>query len=192
MKPAFLSFNDQPQTGWNSKKQILRIGSLLLAVTLVSVLSLTHPRETSARSSINNIKMVSVDGQEYTLAGLKGKVVVLDFFGIRCAHSRDHIKETMVKFGKDDFERGLQLIGVESESSKPEMVRNFIKEQGLIYPVVQVDEPTFVRFVNSRDLSAPQTLVFGRDGKLLLHTLGFSYKNEEAIRSTVMKALDAK
>ena len=145
------------------------------------------PKESTAQ-----IKLNTVDGPQFSLASLRGKVVVLDFFGIRCAHSRDHIKETMTQFSAEQISKGLQIIGIESESSSAEQVRQFIQDQKLNYPVAQVDEPTFMQFVNSRDLSAPQTLVFGRDGKLLLHTNGHSAQNEGAIRAAVQKALDKK
>lgn len=145
------------------------------------------PKESTAQ-----IKLNTVDGPQFSLAGLRGKVVVLDFFGIKCAHSRDHIKETMTQFSEDQIRQGLQIIGIESESSSAEQVRQFIQDQKLNYPVAQVDEPTFMQFVNSRDLSAPQTLVFGRDGKLVLHTNGHSAQNEGAIRAAVQKALDKK
>lgn len=145
------------------------------------------PKESVAQTKLN-----TVDGQQFSLASLRGKVVVLDFFGMRCAHSRDHIKETMTQFTDEQFSKGLQLIGIESESSTADQVRQYIADHKLNYPVAQIDEPTFIQFVNSRDLSAPQTLVFGRDGKLLLHTLGHSAKNEAAIRDAVQKALEKK
>jgi peroxiredoxin len=145
------------------------------------------PKESTAQ-----IKLNTVNGPQFSLAGLRGKVVVLDFFGMRCAHSRDHIKETMTQFSDDQMKQGLQIIGIESESSTADQVRQFIQDQKINYPVAQVDESTFVQFVNSRDLSAPQTLVFGRDGKLVLHTNGHSPQNEAAIRAAVQKALDKK
>ncbi|MBL8203362.1 MAG: TlpA family protein disulfide reductase [Blastocatellia bacterium] len=142
------------------------------------------------KEAVAQIKLITVDGQQFSLASLRGKVVVLDFFGMRCAHSRDHIKETMTQFSEEQISKGLQLIGIESESSSANQVREYIQAQKLNYPVAQIDEPTFIQFVNSRDLSAPQTLVFGRDGKLLLHTNGHSAQNEAAIRAAVQKALD--
>lgn len=144
------------------------------------------------KEATTQIKLNTVDGQQFSLASLRGKVVVLDFFGMQCAHSRDHIKETMTQFSAEQMSNGLQIIGIESESSSAEQVRQYIQDQKMNYPVAQVDEPTFIQFVNSRDLSAPQTLVFGRDGKLVLHTNGHSAENEAKIRAAVQKALDKK
>lgn len=175
----------------------LAITSLLVVFSFIN----TSPFQTEAvmssvgslpRESVAQTKLPTIDGKQLTLAGLRGKVVVLDFFGMHCVHSRDHIKETMSQFGESDYQRGLQIIGIESESSTAEQVRQYIRDQSINYPVAQIDETTFIRFVNSRDLSAPQTLIFGRDGKLLLHTNGYSAKNEATIKATIQKALEAK
>jgi cytochrome oxidase Cu insertion factor (SCO1/SenC/PrrC family) len=174
-----------------------------LAVATVGLLTLWTPSplwQTEAvtkvgklpKDSVAQIKLISVDGKQFSLAELRGKVAVLDFFGMRCAHSRDHIRETLTQYSQEDFNRGLQIIGLESESSTAAQVRQFMLDQKINYPVAQIDEPTFIRYVDSRDLSAPQTLVFGRDGKLLLHTNGHSAKNEAAIRDAIQKALDTK
>ncbi|HEX4948140.1 MAG TPA: TlpA disulfide reductase family protein [Blastocatellia bacterium] len=146
----------------------------------------------AAKVPTEQIKLTTVDGQQFTLAGLRGKVVVLDFFAMQCAHSRDHIRETMTQFSSEQINQGLQIIGIESESSTADQVRQYIADQKINYPVAQIDEPTFAQFVKSRDLSAPQTLVFGRDGKLVLHTNGHSTENEARIRAAVQKALDKK
>ncbi len=191
MKPANQFF----KTFRSLRLTIATVGLLTLFVFTLSTGFQTEavtnvgkaPKESTAQ-----IKLNTVDGPQFSLAGLRGKVVVLDFFGLKCAHSRDHIKETMTQFSDDQMKQGLQLIGIESESSTAEQVRQFIQDQKVNYPVAQVDESAFMQFVNSRDLSAPQTLVFGRDGKLVLHTNGHSAQNEAAIRAAVQKALDKK
>lgn len=141
------------------------------------------------KESVAQIKLTAVDGQQFSLSSLRGKVVVLDFFGIHCAHSRDHIRDTMTQFSDEDFKRGLQIIGIESEDSTVQRVKEFIKDEKINYPIAQIDEPTFIQYVESRDLSAPQTLIFGRDGKLLLHAMGHGAKTQTAIRETIQKAL---
>lgn len=182
-----------------------RRSSLQWIIALASVLALgvfitITPWRTEAitkvgklpKESVAQITLTSTEGQPFSLASLRGKVVVLDFFGIHCAHSRDHIRDTMTHFTDADFQRGLQIIGLESEGATLQRVREFIKDEKIQYPVTQISEPTFVRLVESQDLSAPQTLIFGRDGKLLLHSVGHSAKTQAAIRETIQQALDKK
>ncbi|MBS1813087.1 MAG: TlpA family protein disulfide reductase [Acidobacteria bacterium] len=170
----------------------------MICLVMVSVFTPLTPFQTEAvtkvgklpKETVAQIKLTSVDGQQFSLAGLRGKVVVMDFFGIHCAHSRDHIRDTMTQFSDNDFKRGLQIIGIESEDATVQRVRQFIQDEKINYPIVQIDEPTFIQYVESKDLSAPQTLIFGRDGKLLLHTLGHGAKIQTAIRETIQKALN--
>ncbi len=142
------------------------------------------PKDTVAQTKLNTI-----EGAQHSLISLRGKVVVLDFFGMTCAHSRAHITETMTQLAPSD---GLQLIGIESESSSVERVKQFIKDQYINYPVAQITENDFIKFVDSRDLSAPQTLVFGRDGKLVLHNYGHSAKTEADLKAAITAALAKK
>ena len=141
------------------------------------------------KEAVAQIKLKTVDGQQLSLASLRGKVVVLDFFGIHCAHSRDHVRDTMTQFSDEEFKRGLQIIGMESEDSTVERVKQFIQDEKINYPIAQIDEPTFIQYVESKDLSAPQTMIFGRDGKLLLHTMGHGARIQATIRETIQKAL---
>lgn len=175
------------------------VRSMVATTGLLALLAFTAftPFQTAAvtkvgkapKESVAQIKLKTVDGQQLSLANLRGKVVVMDFFGIHCAHSRDHIRDTMTQFSDDDFKRGLQIIGIESEDSTVERVKQFIQDEKVNYPIAQIDEPTFIQYVESKDLSAPQTLIFGRDGKLLLHTMGHGAKIQAAIRDTIQKAL---
>jgi peroxiredoxin len=141
------------------------------------------------KDSVAQNKLNPVDGGQHSLMSLRGKVVVLDFFGMSCAHSRDHIKETMTQMAPSN---DLQIIGLESESSSVERVKQFIKDQGITYPVAQISETEFVNYVDSRDISAPQTLVFGRDGKLLLHNYGHNAKTEADLKAAIAGAVATK
>jgi peroxiredoxin len=142
------------------------------------------------KAAVANLKLATLDGQYFSLAALRGKVVVLDFFSLRCLHSHDHIKDTMIPVWAEQGNEDLQIIGLESESASADAVRQFVRSLRITYPVAQIDESAFIQFVNSRDLSSPQTIVFGRDGKVVLHTIGSSAQNEAAIRAAVRKALN--
>jgi peroxiredoxin len=141
------------------------------------------------KASVAQNKLNPLDGGQHSLMSLRGKVVVLDFFGMTCAHSRAHIKETMVEMAPS---ADLQIIGMESESSSVERVKQFIKDQGITYPVAQISETEFVNYVDSKDISAPQTLVFGRDGKLVLHNYGHNAKTEADLKAAIAAALAKK
>lgn len=144
------------------------------------------PKESVAQQPLDTL-----DGQRYTLAGLRGKVVVIDFFGDWCSHSRDHIP-ALNQFTQDDFGRGLQIIGqaVEDDRTNAASVSKFVTDQKINYPVGLTTDRKFVAYVESRDLSVPQTLVYGRDGKLVAHFSGQSSQIDKELTETIKRELN--
>lgn len=105
---------------------------------------------------------VNTDGKELNLAGLKGKVVVLDFWGTWCGPCRaamPHLKELYAKH-KDD---GLVVIGVHTTNQGDEMAE-YVKEESLPWPVaIDVERKTVAAFHVD---SYPDYYVIDRAGNL--------------------------
>lgn len=79
-----------------------------------------------------------INSPPLTMSGLKGKVVLLDFwtFGcINCVHTLPHVKQLYMKYPKDKF----ALIGVHTPEfdfeKVPENVADAVKRFGIEYPV---------------------------------------------------------
>lgn len=142
------------------------------------------------KDSVANHQLQTLDGRHFTLAGLRGQVVVLDFFAVWCAHSKMHIP-TLTRFGEEDRERGLQIIGfaVQDSESTPERIAQFIKELKITYPVGTIQDAVFSSYVQSRDVSVPQTLVYGRDGHLVAHFAGHDSQIDADLTATIRREL---
>jgi thiol-disulfide isomerase/thioredoxin len=145
------------------------------------------------KASVAEQPIDTLSGQAYTLAGLRGKVVVLDFFGDWCAHSREHSR-ALSRYTDGDFSRGLQIIGqaVEDDRTNAESVRKYMADQQVNYPVGLTTDRKFMAYVESRDLSVPQTLVYGRDGKLVAHTSGHGPQAMAELNEAIRRELDKK
>ncbi|MEP7341411.1 MAG: TlpA disulfide reductase family protein [Acidobacteriota bacterium] len=143
------------------------------------------PKDAIARRSLR-----MTDGRQFTLAEMRGKVVVLDFFAVWCGHSRQHIP-TMTKFTEEDTKRGLQIIGlaVDDAESTPKRVAEFIQQMKITYPVGMIEDPVFTKFVESKDVSVPQTLIYGRDGKLVAYFNGHDSTVDAEITATIKREL---
>lgn len=143
------------------------------------------------KDSIANRQLRMLDGRQFSLAGLRGKVVVLDFFAVWCGHSREHAP-TMTKFGAAEQERGLQIIGlaVDDAESTPERVRKFISEMKIAYPVGMISDADFADYVQSKDVSVPQALVFARDGRLAAHFSGHDDNIASELNATIRRELE--
>ncbi|MEP7270550.1 MAG: TlpA disulfide reductase family protein [Acidobacteriota bacterium] len=128
------------------------------------------------------------NGNSVSLSSLRGQVVVLDFFATWCGHSRLHVP-TVRRLADDEGPRGTQVIGLAVEE-RDSTVQQFIKDQHITYPVATVSDPVFGGFVESRDVSVPQTLVYGRDGRLAGHFVGHSAEQDAELVATVKRELD--
>jgi len=145
------------------------------------------------KNSVANHQLDTLDGKHFTLAGLRGQVVVLDFFAVWCGHSRMHIP-TLTRFGEEDRQRGLQIIGfaVQDSETTPQRIAQFIKELQISYPVGTVQDAVFSSYVQSRDVSVPQTLVYGRDGRLVAHFAGHDSSVDADLTATIRRELAKK
>ncbi|MGE0131370.1 MAG: TlpA disulfide reductase family protein [Blastocatellales bacterium] len=142
------------------------------------------------KESVANHQLRMLDGRQFSLAGLRGKVVVLDFFAIWCGHSRHHIP-TMLKFGDAEKEGVLQIIGlaIKDSESTEDRVKKFIQEMKITYPVGMISDPEFSDYVTSKDVSVPQTLIYARDGRLAAHFSGHDDKIAADIAATINREL---
>jgi thiol-disulfide isomerase/thioredoxin len=169
----------------------------LLSLGITTCLLIVTPRVTAKfklgslpKESVAKHPLRTMDGREYTLQGLRGQVVVLDFFTVWCVHSRDHMS-ALTRFDDEDRERGLRVIGmiVNDEETNPQRINQFIKDQKIDFPISITTDSIFRRFVDSKDLAVPQTLVFARNGKLLAHFVGHDSAIEAELQTVVKQAL---
>jgi thiol-disulfide isomerase/thioredoxin len=192
MKLSFIRFSRLNRR--QSRLPIFYItAGLSFAISLALCFSRTEAKPKIGKlpkDSVANHQLQTLDGRQFSLAGLRGKVVVLDFFAVWCAHSRHHVP-AMLKFGDAEKEGVLQIIGlaVKDSESTEERVRKFIQEMKITYPVGMISDPEFSDYVNSKDLSVPQTLVYARDGRLVAHFSGHDDKVAADIAEAINREL---
>ncbi|HMV50135.1 MAG TPA: TlpA disulfide reductase family protein [Blastocatellia bacterium] len=160
--------------------------ALLPAVSTAKLKVGGLPKDSVARHTLR-----MTDGKYFSLADLRGKVVVLDFFAVWCGHSRQHIP-TMTRFTEEDSKRGLQIVGlaVDDAESTPKRVAEFMQQMKINYPVGMIEDAVFRKFVESKDVSVPQTLIYGRDGRLVAFFSGHDDYVDAQITSIVKRELD--
>ena len=121
-------------------------------------------------------------GSEPTLAGLKGKVVVLGAFQMHCPGSMGHLLPQLARmhaqFQSDEIAViGLQSVFEKAEEQTTDKLEAFLDEHRLIYPV-GIDKQSGGALPDTMDAyelqGTPTLLIFDRQGRLRRHYLGRS------------------
>jgi len=132
----------------------------------------------------------SLDGREVNLQAMRGHVVVLNFFAIWCGYCRRQVA-ALARYGEPEYREGLRIVGlsIQDPFSTPRQVEEFVRRQGLSYPIGFIPDRLFGRFVASKDVSVPQTLVYGRDGRLVDHFQGFDAQVADRMTAVIAAEL---
>jgi peroxiredoxin len=116
-----------------------------------------------------NFKLEGLDGKSISLADLKGKVIVLDFWATWCGPCRLSLPH-LDKLYQAQKEKGLQVFALDQQEGKDE-VEAFVKKTGLTVPVLLDSEG---KVGNQYGVTGiPQTVVIGKDGKIAKIFVGF-------------------
>ena len=114
------------------------------------------------------------DGVTVRLSDYRGKVVLLDFWATWCGGCKVEIP-WFIEFENSYKDRGFAVIGVSFDEEGWEVVRPFLEEQKVNYPVVLGDEELSARY----DITAlPKTLLIDREVEIALSHVGLVDKAE--------------
>lgn len=113
---------------------------------------------------------VAMRGDSVSLAGLRGRVVLLNVWATWCHPCREEIP-ALQRLHERFAARGLALVGVSvDDRSDQAAVADFAREYGMTYPVwLDPEERVATTF---RTLGVPSTFLIGRDGTILWKHVG--------------------
>jgi cytochrome c-type biogenesis protein len=104
--------------------------------------------------------VITRDNAALTLAGLRGKVVLVNFWGTWCAPCEREMPELQSLYERFQAD-GLVIIGLAVKDT-PEAVDAFIVEHGLTFPIALDDALEITRSYGV--VGQPTTLLIGKDG----------------------------
>ncbi|PWU09976.1 MAG: peptide-methionine (R)-S-oxide reductase [Verrucomicrobia bacterium] len=128
-----------------------------------------------------------LDGKAVSLSDFKNKVLILDFWATWCPPCREeipHFVELQKKFGSSDF----AIVGISLDQQGPGVVRNFVREFGINYPIVMGNQETAAQYGNIQAL--PTTIVLDRQQNIVAKYVGFT--EPSIIENKVKSLLGAK
>jgi len=115
--------------------------------------------------------LADLNGNTISLSDLKGKVVLLNFWGTWCGPCRKEIPD-FINLSKKHKEDGLEIIGVTLTSGPPENIQSFADRWGINYKLltdINGDETQTVtalygQATGKRITGIPTTFIIDRDG----------------------------
>lgn len=112
-----------------------------------------------------------LDGTKTKLSDHKGKVVVLNLWGIWCGPCRDEMPH-LAAMQKQYADKGFEVIGLnvgdhEGNAEPVENIKRFAEQSKIDYTLARIESPMINQFyLLSKQQSVPQTILVDREGRL--------------------------
>ncbi len=116
-------------------------------------------------------QLSDVDGKPVKLSDFKGKVVILDFWATWCPPCRAEIPG-FVAIQKKYADKGFTVIGVSLDKEGPSVVKPFMRQLGMNYPVVMGTAKIVGDYGGITAI--PTTFVIDRQGNVITAYQGFT------------------
>jgi thiol-disulfide isomerase/thioredoxin len=161
-------------------RKLSSLGIAVLFAGALFALALTSLRpffRSSAPDALSSSKapvweLKDPDGKLVKSSDFDGKVVILDFWATWCPPCKAEIPgfiELQKKYG----EKGLVVVGVSLDEQGPSVVKQFMNQFGMNYPVVMGNIKTMEDFGGK---AIPTSFVIDRSGKVVAKHVGFASK----------------
>ncbi|HEY7838290.1 MAG TPA: TlpA disulfide reductase family protein [Terriglobales bacterium] len=112
-----------------------------------------------------SLQVTTLDGRHLSLASLRGKVVLLNFWATWCGPCREEIPE--FERLQKQYAGQLQVVGMSVDELPPAAVQKVAAQMGINYPVAMAPSAVQARFGGSPVFpSIPVTMVIDRQGNI--------------------------
>ncbi|PJB96160.1 MAG: TlpA family protein disulfide reductase [Nitrospirae bacterium CG_4_9_14_0_8_um_filter_70_14] len=147
----------------------------LLAVVLLVGACQAQPAPPAASGqtepvAVPSLELTDLDGHPVSLAALKGKVVIIDFWATWCPPCREAIPD-LIDLKKQYGGQGLEVVGISLDDNAERILPRFVHDFGINYPVVIGSEEVAAAFGGI--LGLPTTFIVDRAGMVRSHFMGY-------------------
>jgi thiol-disulfide isomerase/thioredoxin len=156
---------------------------LSIVVLCAALLSGCTNREKKSSVAAPDFTLQDLSGKSVSLAGLRGKVVLLEFWATWCPPCRASIP-AIERLYKTYGSNGLVVLGISLDEGDWDSVKSFTSEYGITYPVLKGTEDVSEKYLVR---TIPLLVVVNKDGMITRQFLGDG--NEEVIEKEIKTLL---
>ena len=127
-----------------------------------------------------------LDGSQFNLAAERGNVVLLNLWATWCGPCRFEIPELQQMHEKFSAQ-GFKVIGVSVDEGSANMVKNFVDEQKVTYPVAHDPEGRLAGLFDTTVL--PTSVIIDRTGKVVWKSVGIVMQSDQEMMRALQTAL---
>ncbi|MEI6475488.1 MAG: TlpA disulfide reductase family protein, partial [Planctomycetota bacterium] len=128
-----------------------------------------------------DFKLMDLAGKEVTLASLKGKVVLLDFWATWCGPCKQAMP-FIQKISEDYKGKDVVILGVNTWEKKEGAGKKYMTDKGYTYGCLLAGDELAVAYGIS---GIPTLIVIGKDGKVEKIEVGFGPEGDKGLRTAI-------
>ncbi len=162
---------------------MLRAFSVLVMTTLVA--SLAWAAQTLSGPA-PGFSLQSSDGQQVSLAALKGKVVMVNFWATWCVPCRQEMPHLLALYDRYNS-LGFELLAVNVEKNNAEGARKWLEETPVTFPVLFDPNNEVTKLYKVQTM--PSTVLVARDGTMRFIHHGYKPGYESEYQTQVRALL---
>jgi peroxiredoxin len=117
-----------------------------------------------------NINFTTIDGKSMSIASLKGKVVVVNFWATYCPGCIEEMPD-LVRTYQQYHDQGFEIIAVSIADDPLNQVMNFVNKNALPFPVVHDRDASISQAFDQVSLT-PTSFIIDQQGRVVGKTIG--------------------
>lgn len=149
---------------------MLKSRNLILVSVVAAAVAFAAFAIWSAKPAAPQVTFVSLQGEKITTAGLRGKVVLVNFWATDCTTCVKEMPEVVATYNKYHGQ-GFETIAVAMKHDPPNYVLNYTEKNKLPFKVALDPLGELARAFGEVKLT-PTTFIIDKQGKLVMRILG--------------------
>jgi len=141
---------------------------------------------TEVGAMLPNFAAKNLDGTPFDLASRRNKVVLLNLWATWCGPCRFEIPE-LQRIHDACASRGFEVSGVSVDTDGADVVKPFVEEQQMRYPIVLDQQEKLPAILEASVL--PTSVLLDRNGKIVWKKIGAIFENDQELKQAIEKNL---